>query len=559
MTVRKDTATPPLPAELQARLDAGRAQLLTDPATALADASRVLAELENLPEQPLSWRPLVLRYVGQAQGYAGQPREALDTLRTALSLVPGSDAGLRALIERAFAVAYDQLNVLDTALEWATRSAASARACGDDALLADALLSCGVVRSRVGDTTGGLAHYEEALRLCEAAGRRVPCISVLNNIGINLKNLDRPEEAVLSLRRALEIAAEAGVPAATSLAMIHTNLAEPLWRLGRLDEADAEIDAALALLDGRHSAVHEPGARWLRAQVLRSRGRPQEARAELERALASSRAERRPDSEIKVQLSLSELAAEAGDFEAALAHHRSFHALERTYLDEQATRRLQGLAVQADLAQAQHEAEVARLRHGELAGAHGRLQALHQALLDADREKSTLLVQLEAQSRTDALTGLANRRRLDERLADEFARSRRLARPLTVAMCDLDNFKQINDRLGHATGDVVLRQTAALLRSACRDIDLVARYGGEEFCLLFVEAELSAASRACEAARRAVAAHDWAAVHPALQVTLSVGLADTQGCHTHTELLTQADRRLYDAKHQGKNRVVFEG
>ncbi|MCB1995913.1 MAG: GGDEF domain-containing protein [Burkholderiaceae bacterium] len=552
-----DGTPPPLPAEIAARLAESARLLVADPAAALATAEDALARLDALPGAEPAWRAQVLRAQGLALGHAGQARAGVDALRSALALLDAQDHAVRAQIERALSIVHDQLHALDDALAWAVRAAASARSAGDESLLADALHSCGVARSKAGDAEGGLANYREVLQLHEAGGRVGASISILNNIGINLKNLGRLDEAVVSLRRAQTLMS--GRPEAVSLPLVQTNLAEPLWRLGRLDEAEVEIDAALSRLEpgGRNS--HEANARWMRAEVLRGRGRSAEAAAELELALKASQRLSRVDTEANVQLSLCTLAAERGDHAAALAHHQAFHALDRRRLDEEAARRIQALTVQADLAHARHEAEVYRLRHGELAQAHDRLQALHDALLAADVEKSRLLERLAAQTRTDPLTGLANRRALDEHLAAEFARSRRLSHPLALAMCDLDNFKQINDRLGHATGDLVLRRTATLLRGVCRDIDVVARYGGEEFCLVFLEADLDAAQRACEAARAAVATHDWTAEHPALRVTLSIGVADAEDSADPATLLAQADRRLYEAKRAGKDRVVATG
>ena len=128
-----------------------------------------------------------------------------------------------------------------------------------------------------------------------------------------------------------------------------------------------------------------------------------------------------------------------------------------------------------------------------------------------------------------------------------------------MALCDLDFFKRINDRFGHATGDEVLRRVGAILRERCRSTDLVARYGGEEFCLAFIETDAAAASRLCEELRAAVAAHDWRSVHPALAVTLSIGIADDPQLATHEQLLAAADRHLYRAKHEGKDRVCWHG
>jgi diguanylate cyclase (GGDEF)-like protein len=167
-----------------------------------------------------------------------------------------------------------------------------------------------------------------------------------------------------------------------------------------------------------------------------------------------------------------------------------------------------------------------------------------------------LLDQLERQTYEDALTGLANRRRLDQRLADEFGLALRHGRPLAVAMADLDHFKTVNDRFSHAVGDAVLRAIAKLLSAQVRHTDLVARFGGEEFVIVLVETDAAAALRVCEKLRAAVANHTWTAIHPALALTMSIGVCSDTSVPAHERMLAMADRNLYSAKAAGRNRVV---
>ena len=105
---------------------------------------------------------------------------------------------------------------------------------------------------------------------------------------------------------------------------------------------------------------------------------------------------------------------------------------------------------------------------------------------------------------TDGLTGLYNRKKLDEILADQFARFRRHRRPFALLMLDLDNFKSINDSYGHVAGDEVLKEVAAMLKQSVRTVDYVARYGGEEFVVVLVETPLGAALDVAERIRAVV-------------------------------------------------------
>jgi diguanylate cyclase (GGDEF)-like protein/PAS domain S-box-containing protein len=164
--------------------------------------------------------------------------------------------------------------------------------------------------------------------------------------------------------------------------------------------------------------------------------------------------------------------------------------------------------------------------------------------------------ELERLSREDPLTGLANRREFDARLALEHERAVRHELPLSVAMLDLDFFKRVNDAWGHAVGDEVLRQVAAILRAQCRTVDLPARYGGEEFVIALPDTSLMEANALCERIRVAVQDYDWPSIQPGLALTISIGVAMREPVDTPRTLVEAADHALYEAKSGGRNRVV---
>ena len=155
----------------------------------------------------------------------------------------------------------------------------------------------------------------------------------------------------------------------------------------------------------------------------------------------------------------------------------------------------------------------------------------------------------------DSLTGLYNRRYLDQRLAEEFARARRYRHPLSVAICDIDFFKSVNDRFSHAVGDETLKKIADLLVQHTREVDTVARYGGEEFVIILSETLRHDAVTVCKNLCRIIASYTWSDLHPDLSVTVSIGISDDLSLDNHEKMLHQADKKLYEAKHQGKNQV----
>jgi diguanylate cyclase (GGDEF)-like protein len=156
----------------------------------------------------------------------------------------------------------------------------------------------------------------------------------------------------------------------------------------------------------------------------------------------------------------------------------------------------------------------------------------------------------------DPLTGLANRRALEH--AVEVLKRDAPGAAATVAIADIDHFKEINDRLGHAVGDEVLRVVAAILERFARREDLVCRYGGEEFVLLLGSSDKRVARSLTERMRAAIEAHPWDDIAGRLTVTISIGVAAGSAAEMN-DLLGSADRLLYRAKRAGRNRVEYHG
>lgn len=176
------------------------------------------------------------------------------------------------------------------------------------------------------------------------------------------------------------------------------------------------------------------------------------------------------------------------------------------------------------------------------------------------RELTTAYELLQKEADTDPLTELSNRRPFLKTLEKEFARAKRFKRPLTVAMIDIDHFKQVNDTYGHDAGDKVLCAMSALLISEFRTIDFVGRLGGEEFAVLFPETGLLGATVSCERLRLAIEGAIIPVNGKPINITVSIGVAKASSTTLDgTDILKRADALLYDAKNGGRNRVVIEG
>jgi diguanylate cyclase (GGDEF)-like protein len=162
----------------------------------------------------------------------------------------------------------------------------------------------------------------------------------------------------------------------------------------------------------------------------------------------------------------------------------------------------------------------------------------------------------------DGLTGVYNRKHLDERLDAEIAAALRVNTPLSVVMIDVDFFKRVNDTFGHPGGDEVLRRTAAALERSLRAGDILARYGGEEFTVVARGADVTQATELAERLRQTVEATEIALGPQAIRVTVSLGVASlacTADRRDRATLMAIADRRLYLAKQGGRNRVIDRG
>jgi len=161
---------------------------------------------------------------------------------------------------------------------------------------------------------------------------------------------------------------------------------------------------------------------------------------------------------------------------------------------------------------------------------------------------------------TDGLTGLANHRTFQQAFKTMLQRARRQQTPLTLVLCDVDHFKGVNDTYGHPFGDVVLKEVARALGRCVRDVDLAARYGGEEFALLLEDSSRKGGAKVAERARQAVEALKLDCDGTAVRVTMSFGMAVfAEHGEDIPTLIQRADEALYQAKRQGRNRVVTWG
>lgn len=184
-----------------------------------------------------------------------------------------------------------------------------------------------------------------------------------------------------------------------------------------------------------------------------------------------------------------------------------------------------------------------------------RLKEMQNALSEAHAELSLKNRELERLAVTDNLTGISNRRKLDDALTLEIDRANRYGGPFSVLLIDVDNFKMVNDTHGHQVGDIVLKTIASILKKNVRRIDTAGRWGGEEFMVVCPSTVLADAIALAEKLRQAVATYTFPAV---CHTTCSFGVAQYRDGEPPEKMVTRADSALYQAKARGRNRIESE-
>lgn len=387
-----------------------------------------------------------------------------------------------------------------------------------------------------GDYDRGDASLEMAV---QAAQRCVPPVSIyqprLNQIWVEASRLldERYQTgAIRSLARMEALTAEcralerdgnglAVLPGLQSMARTISLASGGLlaaWQ-GRLDEATQTVAAAAKSLSGTMTWL-DSFVRWCAAEVAWA----QEDWAGAERELIEMRelalAVEHEQMACQAHLALAQVFELQGKHAQAQQEHRALRRRERRVVAE-------GMSSRESLVSWQ-------------LGARQSERHLQQALVASK--------QFERWSLEDALTGIANRRHVEQQLAERLQALQAGQNPLSVAMVDVDKFKSVNDRYTHSIGDRVLKTVAAIMASQVREHDLPARWAGDEFVILFVDTGEQEAQPICERIRAAVAGFDWESVAPGLRMSISIGLAEAREGDGIESVLHRADTSMYRAK-----------
>jgi diguanylate cyclase (GGDEF)-like protein len=411
---------------------------------------------------------------------------------------------------------------------------------GEAGLLLQAAFALGVALERLGDSWQAERVITEALAtpgLQPPPREHMVALNALCAINIGLFHRLRDVEG-LEVQR--EVLAQAHGCALQALALqqqlqdpayeviITGNLGELLVYLGQLAEAHERLQQAHALAAERGFLAHVWRIGCSLGEWQLASGDAAGARQALQFLLDALPGNAPPQTLIRAHQAAYRASRALGLFEDALQHLEAAEQLERRRVTSQ-------LRAQSQLFVTRSEAE--------------------HALIEARRQRA-LAAELAQRAERDPLTGLGNRRHLDQRFGELLAQAERHRRPLVVAVMDLDHFKQINDSHGHAVGDQVLVALAPLLRENTRAGDVLARIGGEEFVIVFADTPAERAQEVCDRLRQRLKRHTWPGLPAGHTVTLSIGLAGAPR-YDAAELMQRADSALYEAKRRGRDRVCL--
>jgi len=516
--------------ELAGEVDALETLPRADPIGADTRAERAAALARELRRPDLEMRArLVCADVLERQGEiaeAGRLAHAVQGWAT--------EHSARYVLARShyvLAAVHTDLGDYAQALEHAVRCVDLLGEHGSPTLRVDHLARLADAVANSGDQAGARDRYPGTLRLAADLGDVDRQLLVLNNWAYS-------EVLAGAFDEALRLSLEMQAVAARHSQLLHfgrlDTVARALMGSGRLVEAEAALVAGLspevlqATPDGDALAV---GLLTL-AEVRRRLGRTVTAQQTLDECVRVCDQQGFGGVRVRAHEEQAHLHAACGRYREAYEEHQRFHTGD------------------AELRSAQREA---------------RARSLHALYETGEARRQSR--QYRELSLRDPLTGLYNRRYVDEELPRLLARCAEDGQPVTVALLDLDHFKRINDQLSHDVGDQVLRTVAGLLDEAAAESGdcaltrcFAARMGGEEFLLVLVGQDAAAGTASLEELRRAVAAHPWAPVTGVLPVTISIGAATSDQADQPElpVLLSRADEHLYRAKDGGRDRVVSD-
>ena len=548
-------------AGIAAAVERARALRNSDPTQGIRIAEGALAAAQRLasihPDDLPAQRLLAdaLAALGHCERMSSSLADAAQHSSAAVSVYEaiGEQRG-EAMARTQWGIALVQMGDLTGGLAQLERSRDISVALGDRRSESDALIDIGVVHNMLGDDASAIAFYQQALPIYEQANDTYHVATCLNNMAYahvcwGRRELDggRADSASPHFSQASLLAARA-LPLARVcdhvdfVATCLNTLSLARRHSGDLDGCMAALREQLAISEQIVGHRVRAVCRATIADALLQRnndGDASEALHLLTEADEICAAHQLRESHPPIVESLALALERSGDMAAALAAHRRFHSLQMQINSETAEREARALESRLRLVRTEADLDSARLREQELATLNAQLNAKQ--------------AELERLAHIDPLTGLANRRAWLQELASEWAAGQQ---GLYLLLLDIDHFKSINDSWGHAVGDAVLQRVARCVVGSIGEPRATGRFGGEEFvawCRVDSRETMAAlAARTLQAIRQS----NWDEIGVGLRVTASLGWTAATRHASVDAALSEADRRMYDAKHAGRDQAM---
>jgi diguanylate cyclase (GGDEF)-like protein len=512
----------------------------------------------------------------------GKPEEAIDILVDLLAIADDTDSSFRAKVGANLARLYLNLGEYAEAMKVATTAAADAELANDRSAQAYAEFIVGMVHRDLNQLEAARGAFRASARLALDAGNSDQYLRSANeesNVLVLGGDLEGAVEHKLTALRQLGENADPSI-----LISLENDIAYVYAELGRHADALPHLERAwkLSIEEDHHRQAAIIACNLAGNLSVISELNGAIAWAEKGLAIAESN-ELIPVQELSHAI-LGDVLFKAGEAARAVPHLQEAYELRGRILNESSAQRIAELGTRHEAERREAEIELLRrdaeIRALELAQTQSQRRMLvggiaalaaffavltiayrlkvraNAEIRAANRNLETAHRRVEELSRTDALTGVANRRALDERLANEVLRSERSKNPFTVILADIDHFKRINDSFGHNVGDEVLRELSKRLRATVRGLDMVGRWGGEEFLIVLPDTDAAGGREVAKKLRSVIGGQPVTLAERSLTVTMTFGVA-THWKGSIEDTIQRADEALYRGKYDGRDQVVI--
>jgi len=491
----------------------------------------------------------------------------------------------------ALGLSYNTSGEYEKALEVFLRNDEIARERGETEMQSKALNNIACILLDQGNYSNALEYFIRAYECIQAHQNSEMSGIALLNIGVTHLELDHLEEAREYLTRSLKIIS--GIPEIHSRVL--QNLSHYYQKKGDLDQAieyGAQALAGHQSIENAHGII---GTLSNMGEIYLLKNDLDKARHYFEEALQLARAKnekteqaqnhlllgrvyvrkKQPDVAIPIlkkvfdfeqnyktyiyeaHQELSQIYEEKKEYASALEHHKEYVRIKDALFTQQSEQKIQSLRITFKLEQAEREFRLLKQKNAELARSNRKLEQLTMQQQALNTQKSRLVEKLESYAHRDSLTNLFNRRYMDKQFQLEFDHAISNDSPLCIMICDIDNFKQVNDQFSHTVGDQVLVEVSSIISKNVRDNDILSRYGGEEFVLLMPDTDQQDAISISMRIKELIEEHNWDHIQPGLRITISLGLCCDTSKTSCEKMLASADDHLYKAKQSGKNQLCY--